>query len=163
MLDRGSQEDPVVLIVEGINREGVQMLGTDLNIDPRFFAEHLGPLNSHDFYDGKVPDLSSVSLGFGKQQHQDVIRPGGKLIGIHHSSTLPSKLPECWPRAGTDRVQNFGPTGSLMPRISFCQVSQHGCRLVCPKVGCFHQLIHIRRDHTGRPLFLNRIIGFPIS
>jgi hypothetical protein len=143
LVTSATEENPHVLIVEGIDRTGVRILGTAFNIDPCFVARHLGTMESrirvaresemkilsHQFKNfvncrNRVPSHAKGDLA-----NTPEILPGYMMDGSLWLSTDDgAQIPGQWPGAGTDRLHlSYGVTVAR-PRVSCQQVSLYGCK-----------------------------------
>lgn len=124
ILDRGQQEDPCILIVEDIDKEGIKMLGGDLGIDPCFFAQHLGQKHLVHSRGRVMTKLRSGFLSFLESRDQGSVSPcmiAGPYVFANYLGTSLS------PRLDAQHPGSF-----RFPRISCCQISPYGCMVSIP-------------------------------
>jgi hypothetical protein len=89
LLISATQEDPHFLIVEAIDRMGIQMLGTAFDIDPCFVAQHLG--------------TDELRWGVSNQSEMQILSHQFKNF-VNHRNRVPSHfednvdlIPQDWP------------------------------------------------------------------
>lgn len=144
------EQSPCVLVVEAIDKAGVQALGMALNIDPCFFASHLqesSPLDAEIPNNKKVRSLSAsfakyVTSRDEKNTFNDHIWRTGNddnrfsaMDAVYLGWIKYCNLDDgyAWPLAGTYRIRDLvdKDTGSrcrLSACVSCCRVSQNGCK-----------------------------------
>lgn len=123
VFNRGRQEDPFILVVENIDKEGVQMLGSDLGIDPCFFAHHFRRAGFHQ-YKNVLKKVRSDFLSFLDHQNDGQVSTyataGPFIEASYLSASLGPKLHTQHPEMSED------------PRISCYRVSKYGCTVHSP-------------------------------
>ena len=139
-------QQPYILIVEDINEHAAQDLGSLLDLDPCFLAQHLGTaetmarppvelrnLRRNFFSPATIKDRRSAHvIGFIKylavnQQTIHRIRGMRSTVDAADAADDVSKIVSDRPVAGSDRIENHSTSVPLNPRISCCQVGTQGC------------------------------------
>jgi hypothetical protein len=148
LVTSATQENPHLLIIEAIDRTGIQILGTTFNLDPCFVAKHLGPGyfeswpgHSHREKMERMDSLKHKYRGFvkhrigvpstteGDAKVSPQVPPWYTMYGRLHNPayTDQAEIWE-WAGAGTERVCLDEGTSTLVPRVSCIQVSLYGCK-----------------------------------
>jgi hypothetical protein len=152
LLASATQENPHVLIVEDIDRTGVQILGMLFDIDPHFIAQHLGEEQSrHNIsHESPLGVLSDKFKNLLEERNEvpshaeaDVDMasnpsPSYTMFGrLFRSITIDqAKALALWPGSGTGRMNSMFKHVVLRPRASCYQVSPYGCKFLSFCVGC---------------------------
>jgi hypothetical protein len=139
-----TQEDPHILIVEAIDRTGIQMFGTAFDIDPSFIAQHIGADESR-WGQSEMQILSRRFKQFVNPRNRVPCRPEVNIdimtqdwpwcnmdLGLRTSITQDqARMMDLWPGVGTDRLDQI----FWHPRVSCYQASQSVCK-TCLVVRC---------------------------
>jgi hypothetical protein len=145
LVTSATEEDPHVLIVEGSDRTGVQILGMLFNIDPRFVAQHLGTFETRNnmFRQNAWGVLSDKFKSFMKERNEmpghaegnvDMASkpsPSYTMDGRLYTSirTDRAEALDIWPGSVTGRIDGKSKSVILCPRASCYQVSPYGCKV----------------------------------
>jgi hypothetical protein len=136
---------PYILIVEDINEHAAQELGSLLDLDPCFLAQHLGtaetmacpPLELRNlrrkfFSPATIEDRHSAhvigSIDYDADYEQKLRWHKGSTSTMDAADDVSNIVSE-WPFAGTNRIDKRSTSVTLNPRISCCQVGTYGCML----------------------------------
>jgi hypothetical protein len=145
LLTSATQEYPHILIVEAIDRSGIQFLGATFDIDPYFIAQHLGKshLRVTGQHQREMVNLSCSFQSFVKRREgvtsyarNDLDSPlqtfpwyNMNLLGFRRYTTDRADMPDLWPRAGTGRLNLEIDMAFLEPHASCYQFSQYSCKI----------------------------------
>lgn len=118
VISNAKEECPCVLIVEAIDKDGIQALGSVLHLDPVFLAHHIAGTLDDETYMKLKTACSMIAGESPAQDHQMHIegRPGGILA---------SEGQTVWPLTSPRRVHD-GKDPMIL--ISICRVASHTCK-----------------------------------
>jgi hypothetical protein len=144
-----TQDNPHVLIVEGIDRNGAQMLGRAFDINPRFYVQHLGTWQSRlDIpHQRALEVLSQKFESFVKQRNEvpshaegDVPKPSLSYAMNGNLDTFittdGAEALDPWPGSGTGGIDWGFESVLLYPRATCYQVSPYSCKVHFIRLGC---------------------------
>lgn len=125
-----SKQNPCVVIVEAIDKTGVQALGMAFNINPCFFAKHLGSKTTRPKESNELSSLgnSFASLGISENpvrgtveapSHIDTPMTKPVFMDLHiFDYARTDRSSADWIFAGTDMILEMRDRRDLYPRIS---------------------------------------------